>query len=247
MCLVLTPAAISCQVYPSEYAYKHDSVNRTGSDRVNCNRYNDGIKLGANTNEYIHCDGNQLQLTDSNFGREQYQDTDYYWWSTGRTSSLLFTFPTSVSLTTITMHYYSDSVRGLARLRFYVVPDDFDIWSALTTSYSHVDVAAVSPGEEPAGRRNITINVTDFKTKKTLMHIIESSSTFLFAVSEVEFFTCNGDWLPNNNYVVHYLLTSIQSIADYITTGTEVTSIAPIAETMNGNPSKLNNMKNNLP
>ena len=90
-------------------------------------------------------------------------------------------------MTTITLHYYSDSDRGLPRLRFYAVPDDFDIWDAPTTSITNVDVAAVPPGGEPAGRKNFSINV-NFNTKKLLMY--KFSSTFQFAVSEVEFFNC---------------------------------------------------------
>ena len=91
-------------------------------------------------------------------------------------------------MNTITLHYYSDSVRGLPRLKFYVVPDDFDIWDALTTSYRFVEVTAVPPGGEPAGRRNVSISV-NFNTKKVLMHKLRSD--FQLAVSEVEFFKCN--------------------------------------------------------
>ncbi len=108
-------------------------------------------------------------------------------WITGNNAQLLFIFSTRISLTTITLHYYSDSDRGLSRLRFYVVPDDFDVWDAPATSYPHVGVAAVLPGGEPAGCRNISINV-NFNTRKVLMY--KFSGTFLFAVSEVEFFIC---------------------------------------------------------
>ena len=92
-------------------------------------------------------------------------------------------------MTTITLHYYSDSDsdRGLPRLRFYAVLDDFDIWDAPTTSTPHVDVAAVSPGGEPAGRRNVSINV-NFSIKKVLMY--KYGSSYPFAASEVEFFKC---------------------------------------------------------
>ena len=90
-------------------------------------------------------------------------------------------------MTTITLHYYTDNFRGLPRLRFYAVPDDFDIWDALATSTPRVDVAEVSPGEESTGRRNVSINV-NFSTKKVLMY--KYTSTFMFAVSEMEFFMC---------------------------------------------------------
>ena len=174
---------------PSEYAYHHNSVNRAERASANCRSYPAGP---AFQEQYIHCDGTQLKLTDSNFGQEQvqYQSSEYYQWNAGSDGQLLFIFPTRESLTTnvtITLHYYSDSVRRLSKLRFFAVPDDFDIWDAPTTSYPHVDIASVRPGGKPAGHRRVSINV-NFSTKKVLMY--KYSSKFQFAVSEVEFFTC---------------------------------------------------------
>ena len=57
-------------------------------------------------------------------------------------------FPTRVNLTTITLYYYSDNDWGFPRLRFFAVPDDFNIWEAPTLN---VEVDAVSPGGEPVG------------------------------------------------------------------------------------------------
>ena len=185
-------AYATCQVYPSEYAYRDDSVTRAESVSVaNCRRYPAGnLQAGGHPEDFIHCDGIQLRLIDSNLGQEQYQATEYYQWSAG-SEQLLFIFLTKVSLTTITLHYYSahDSlgVQGLPRLRFYAVPGDFDVWDAPTTSSPRVDVASVPPGREPAGRRNVSINI-NFNTKRVLMY--KFSSDFKFAVSEVEFFTC---------------------------------------------------------
>ena len=99
-----------------------------------------------------------------------------------------------VNLVAITLHYYSDgdSIQGrshsLPKLRFYAVPDTFDIWDGLL-SYRYVEVAAVPPDGEPAGHRNVSINV-NFFTTKVVMQIFGSS--FQLAVSEVEFFTCFG-------------------------------------------------------
>ena len=139
-------------MYPSEYAYSHDSVTRTESVSANCRRYPAGnLPGGVHPEDYIHCNGTQLKLTDSNYGQEQYQPTDYYMWSSTSAELLLFIFPTRVSLTTITLHYYSDSGRGLPRLGFYVVPDDFDVWDAPSISYPFVDVASVPLGGEPIG------------------------------------------------------------------------------------------------
>ena len=138
---------------------------------------------------YIHCDGEQLKLSDSDRGSNtEYTATSYYEWPAGSDGRLLFIFPTRVSLTTITctLHYYSDSVRGRPRLRFYAVPDDFDVWDALTSGNRYVGVASARPGGEPAGPRNVRITL-NFNTKKVLMY--KHSSSFQFAVSEVEFFT----------------------------------------------------------
>jgi hypothetical protein len=133
---------------------------------------------------YIHCDGTQLKLDDSSFGQEQYQDSEYYVWTSGNAEQLLFIFPTRVSLTTITLHYYSDSVRGRPRLRFYTVPDDFNVWDALTSGNRYVGITNVTPGTEQEGSRKTKIT-PNFNTKKVLMSKLKSS--FQFAISEVEF------------------------------------------------------------
>ena len=185
--LIFTAHATVCQVYPSEYAYHHDSVTRVESVSANCRRYPSGLQAELFTDQYIYCYGTHLKLIDSDLGQEQYQSYNYYVWSAGSDRQLLFIFHTRVSLTIITLHYYSDSVRGLPRLRFYAVPDDFDVWNIPNISTPHVNVASVPPGREPAGHRSVNINA-NFTTKKVLMY--KFSSTFQFAVSEVEFFHC---------------------------------------------------------
>ena len=176
-------------MYPSEYAYHYNSVNRAESASANCRRYPSGLQSGVFTQEYTHRDGIQLKLADSDLGSEQYISGAHYWWSRNarRNEQLLFIFPTRVSLTTITLHYYSDSDRGLPRLRFYAVPDDFDAWDESGTGIPSVDVAAISPGGGPAHRNNVSINV-NLSIKKVLMY--KYISSYLFAVSEVEFFKC---------------------------------------------------------
>ena len=191
--LISTAHATSCQVYPSEYAYRDDSVNGAESASANCRRYPimDGLPAGIYSSEYIHCDGAQLKLADSHLGSERpFSSNSHYQWSAGSNGQLLFIFPTRVSLTTITLHYYSDSLRGLPRLRLYAVPNDFDAWDTPTTSTPYVDVTSVPPGGEPAGHRCISINV-NFNTKKVLVY--KHRSSFVLAVSEVEFFKCTGE------------------------------------------------------
>ena len=206
--LILISAALaaSCQMYPSEYAYPINSVTRPTGAGANCMTYPSGLRTNVGTEKYIHCDGGQLTLADSDLGSEQYRSSDYYVWNEGTSNrQLLFIFPTMVNLVTITLHYYhdSDSIEGrshsLPRLKFYAVPETFYVWNALLASYRYVEVAAVPPGGEPAGHRNVSINV-NFNTKKVLMQ--KFSSSFLFAVSEVEFFTCHGKCILQCQYLM---------------------------------------------
>jgi hypothetical protein len=192
-------------VYPSEYAYRDDSVARAESASANCRRYPPGtLPGGVHPEDYIHCDGTQLKLTDSNFGREQCQATDCYVWSTGSDWQLLFIFPTRVSLTTITLHYYSDSDRGRPRLRFYTVPDDYDVWDALTSGNRYVGVTSLPPGGEPAGRRSVSI-YPNFNTKKVMMY--KFNSKFLLAASKVQFFNCSCKLISNIDPVANNQLS----------------------------------------
>ena len=178
----------SCQMHPFEYAYQKDSVRSDETHSANCRMYPEGLHIGSRTENYIHCNGTQLKLADSDFG-QLYRNSDYYQWSAGSTTQhLLFIFPTKVNLTTITLHYYSDSDRGLPRLRFFAVPDDFDIWEIPTVTNRLTEVNAVPP-QEPAGHRNISIDF-NFYTDRVLM--FKTRSTFQFAASEVQFFTCTG-------------------------------------------------------
>ena len=189
--LISTAHVTACHVYPSEYAYRDNSVSRAESASANCRSYPiiHGLPAGIFSSDYIHCDGTQLKLADSHLGSERpFSSSSHYQWSSRSDAQLLFIFPTRVSLTTITLRYYSDCVRGLPRLKFYAVHHDFDVWDVPTTNTPHVYVTSVPPGGEPAGHRNVDINV-NFNTNKVLMY--KFSSFFQFAVSEVEFSTCS--------------------------------------------------------
>ena len=124
-------------------------------------------------------------MSDSDGGSNAgYTDTSHYVWSAGSDGQLLFIFPTRVSLTTITLHYYSDSVRGRPRLRFYAVSDDFNIWDTPTTSTPYAGIGSGPPDGDLAGHRSVSINF-NFNTTKVLMY--KYSSDFKFAMSEAEF------------------------------------------------------------
>ena len=212
-----------CQVLPSEYAYHPNTLHRSEGTSANCRNYSPrGEKQSIHPEDYIHCDGTQLELVDSIFGSEEYVEGDYYVWPAGSSSQLLFIFLTKVNLTTITLHYYSDNIRGLPRLRFLAVPDDFEVWDAPTSSYSHVDVAAVPPDEEPAGHRNVSVGF-EINTKKILL--VKLSSTFSFALSEVEFI--KGNIMHESTSVATYSNAVSANLstttASYIQTTTLVT------------------------
>ena len=191
MCF-FTELGITCKpVYPSEYAYEEDSVDTTEHSEANCGAYQEGpLESGLHRSDYFHCDGTKLLLTDSYFGSEMYNEADYFKWRVNsETGQLLFIFSTRVNLTTITLHYYSDSTRGLPRLRFYAVPDYFDVWDAPITMYPYVDIVPVHLAEVPGGSTNTSVH-TNFTSKKVLLY--KSRSSYMFALSEVEFFTCSS-------------------------------------------------------
>ena len=219
--------AIPCQVYPSEYAYRHGSVTAFEPSSAKCRQYLPGnLQSGDHPEHFIHCDGTQLKLADSTFGQVQYRNRDYYVWSDGSDGQLLFIFPATVSLTTITLHYYCDNLRGLPRLRFYAVPDNFNVWDALTTGIPLVDVAAIPPGRETAGRRNISKTV-NFNTTKVLMY--KHSSTFKFEVSEAQFFNCSCKLLSNIHPVPNEVALTMHTAAPITTVSimtTDTTSLS---------------------
>ena len=184
----------------------------------NCRNYPSGnAEQSIHPEDYIHCNGTQLRLTYSDIGSEQYTSSDYYVWSAGSgNTQLLFTFPTRVNLTTITLHYYSDSVRGLPRLRFWAVPDDFDVWAAPTASYGYVEVAAVPPDEEPAGINNVSV-CSKIVTMKMLLY--KFSSDYSFALSKVEFFNdfCGG------SHIITTISEDFKKSSDYMITTLHMT------------------------
>ena len=176
------------------------------SNSANCRYYPaHDADQGIHPQDYIHCDGTPLKLTDSHIGSEQYTDSDYYRWTAGSgNTQLLFIFPTRVNLTTITLHYYYDSFRGLSRLRFWAVPDNFDIWDAPASSYSSVEVAGVPPGGEPVGHGNVSVR---FKIATMKIFMVKFSSSYSFSVSEVEFF---NDTCKQATCMLHYYVTFVE-------------------------------------
>ena len=104
--IIIAASILSCQVYPSEYAYHDDSVVRADSTNANCRSYPviPGLPASIRSIDYIHCDGTQLKLADRNLGSEQpFSSSSHYQWIDGKQEQMLFILPTRVTLTTITL------------------------------------------------------------------------------------------------------------------------------------------------
>ena len=189
------------KVYPSEYAYHDGSVTRTERSTANCRRFPSGLQAGVFTERYIRCDGTRLRLLDSDLGSDQYVATSYYEWLAETVPrQLLFTFPARVNLTTITLHYYSDSQQGLPTLRFTAVSDNIDNTLA---KYNQVDVAAQPPA---SGNKEGSRSVSDglkWNTRKILM--IKAGAGFIFSISKVQFFVCNGEYWYHQTIILVYI------------------------------------------
>ena len=108
---------------------------------------------------------------------------------------LVFTFPTRVNLTTITLHYYSDNIRGFGfpcleftALREYRVSGG-SVYEGTTIEAPR----PVPPDGESTGPRSISVNHVNRTTKYIRMSIVGCNlQPVTFALSEVEFFTCGA-------------------------------------------------------
>ena len=207
--------ATSCgKVYPSEYAYLQDSVYASERSGANCRNYPSGLEPSIRSEDYIHCDGIPLRLADSDYGSEPYNvnSTEYYVWDAEtRYRRFLLIFPTRVDMALITLHYYSDSMRGVPHLIIYPIaePDHFYVWDSLTINDVHLLLGLAPPGSQP-GHRNVSFDSLGINTTKILI-IIEAGN---FALSEVELYQqCDGEPISyinyNHNYYFCYFVNSL--------------------------------------
>lgn len=80
--------------------------------------------------------------------------------------------------------------QGHSKIRFYAVPDDFDIQDSLETDrYPKTFIDEALPGSEETGLRNVSRDVR-FNTTRVLMTKSESKN-YKFVMSEIEFFSCD--------------------------------------------------------
>lgn len=98
---------------------------------------------------------------------------------------LLFVFPTRVNLTSIKLFFYNDAERGLPRLRFYAVPDDFDVWDDAIAANGYKEISAIPNDVGSVGRTRTVQFFITFHTARLLME--KYASSFKMALSEVQF------------------------------------------------------------
>ena len=132
-------------------------------------------------------------LTDSITGGNTSNTEDYLVWkSTNRFSRLLFTFPTEIDLEFVRLYYYFDN-QGLnnvtVRLEFLAVPDEFTVGGNTPDSTSILNASLMSTSGPLLISKTVILRST--MTRKLLL--TKSNGFYLFAASEVEFYTYSSD------------------------------------------------------
>ncbi len=147
------------------------------------------VDTSSVNSQYVSCEG-PTRITDSEnsilaFTHETH-DSVYIWGS--EEDRVLFTFSTEKSFNSLAIHYFSNSDnQGLPKLKFYAVPDDFEVQDALKNEYLMAIIDEVRPGRENEGLCNKS-KAVNFQSSKILM-TKGYTKTYQFYVSEVEFFT----------------------------------------------------------
>ncbi len=183
----------SCNVNPTEYAYRSDHVTVSEGSAVQC--------PADNTRpNYVHCTGETLRLSDGDLGPEcaiTGQEGRCYVWERSVDSGnipikprLLLTFEGNISPSLIKLHYFSDpsNGRGLPTIRFYA--NIMDPWDTLTDSFTVIN-ALLKDVSEPPHRETYNVPVVG-QLRTVLLHISfpTGGSLSSFCLSEIEVFTC---------------------------------------------------------
>ena len=163
--------ASSCKVLPHFYVYKQTTI-RSEPPEAGCYPY-------PTSKAYTFC-GERGRLTDDDLGPEcnltGQQHRFYIWdrmYSEGNPGEdrLLFLFLTTVSLTIIQLHYYSqfDEGIGLPTLTFYAVDDEFQPWDALTPPTVTLLAGPSMDGETP-GLKTVNVGLVNSSYVKLLVY-----------------------------------------------------------------------------
>ena len=184
---------------PENYSYNVNDV-ADGNYMNNCS---------TNTSLRVTTCQSPSKWTDFNTGAI-ISSADYSVLRSYSSSKILFTFHSETLLTSIILYYYTaGSVYVLPAMRVYAVPDDYDLESDL---YNYTILHIVSPKDGGSGCRTIeSITIASpTNTTKVLLDVGMMLGYYSFALSEVMFFTDNGE--PYTYPKLNYWLTSITGL-----------------------------------
>ena len=185
-------AGISCRVIPTQIIGRVnvDTVPFTSGD--NCTHCNDTV--------YFHC-YSPTKLSDNQYFNITFRGWVYRWRYSLSAVPVLFVFPTNFQLNNIKLYHDNGPLNditllGLPNLKFYHVPNDFEIWNYSNLSQLEQLTGVVQLGERRyRPLRNsygvslfiLSFTPDDILTKKLLMVITFIEQDVDFSVSEIEF------------------------------------------------------------
>ena len=173
-------------MHPVSVAIRSEVI---GLANDNCNTLSSPDLGTAEGTEYVHCQ-HPTRITDSEKSQPIFTQDTYnsvYIWPS-KSDQVLFTFSSWKVIDSITIHYFSnEDNQGFPKIRFFAVPEDFEVSDTPDSSNPTRVIDSVSPGNENTGLRNKTRNVP-FNTTKILM-TKGYTKNYQFYVSEIEFFT----------------------------------------------------------
>lgn len=189
----VTESACQSLLTPSSYAYRTDALlNSVVDDTLNCRESELGIM-------YTNC-SHPIILTDSLLGPAQFNVADsspyYHWNKENPRNQILFTFPTSVSVSVLQLYFYTDKDNGIAlpKTRLSLVNDSFQVSDTIdesTTSSFTIDAVIGGDGENRL--TNVSRRLTgQFQRMTTQVLLrIEGDKVYALALSEIKF--CTGE------------------------------------------------------
>ena len=182
--LVLTQ---SCGINPQSISYSNQSFD-TGTHPIDCEVENVSGRV------YMHC--SNTVLTDGYRGPANFNEGDtrpYYIWDKPQKQRLLFTFPRTISLTSIILYYYHSINYALPKVRFFPIGDDFQIWDQVPNDVLSTTIGPVGSSQY-MGKASIAVNLTASISK--LLMLVEMHKSYGLALSEIEF-CINGKCLSH--------------------------------------------------
>ena len=172
-------------MYPIRLSYQTSNFNHQVTD--NCTTYQ---------TQYTQCSQPTI-ITDG------ITEPPFYIWGEAP-GQLLFEFPTTVNFSSITIHFQYNAMYAQPKLRFYAVPDTFNVGDDPsgqgydTRVFDEVGLGVGNDGIRQlpgAGTQRV-----QFVTTKVLIRKLEDTKEFLFAITEVAFqeFCSQGEFITQS-------------------------------------------------